>query len=250
MVSLSHGPGFLLVPLVNQLIDVALQPGCKPYTLPLNDHSSLCMSSLTRDRIVATAARLFHQRGYAATGVAAILREAEVNSGSLYHYFSGKDDLLRSVLGWYAENLYPAIMQPLEQQQPDPVKRIFLLLDWYREFLHQRQCRMGCPVGNLALEISDSHPHLRAEIHRNFEIWAELLTGWLESAPEQFPPATDFSALARFILTVMEGGIMQARAAGNIAPFDESVHELRRYFDNLIGIQHWQIQQAVTVNQD
>ena len=192
------------------------------------------MSEVTRDRIVASAARLFHQHGYAATGVAAILREAGVNSGSLYHYFSGKDDLLRCVLGRYAVNLYPAIMQPLEQQEPDPVKRIFLLLNWYREFLHQRQCRMGCPVGNLALEISDSHPQLRPEIHRNFEIWAELLSGWLESGADQFPTGTDLSALARFTLTVMEGGIMQARAAASLEPFDESVKELRCYFDNLL----------------
>ena len=39
--------------------------------------------------------------------------------------------------------------------------------------------------------------------------------------------------LARFVLTVMEGGLMQARAAGDLKPFDESVAELRGYFSLL-----------------
>jgi len=39
--------------------------------------------------------------------------------------------------------------------------------------------------------------------------------------------------LARFVLTVMEGGLMQARAAGELRPFDESVAQLRAYFDAL-----------------
>jgi len=32
---------------------------------------------------------------------------------------------------------------------------------------------------------------------------------------------------------VMEGGLMQARAEGNLAPFDASVAELRTYFSLL-----------------
>ena len=38
--------------------------------------------------------RLFHEQGYSATGIATILREADVNSGSLYHLFPSKEALL------------------------------------------------------------------------------------------------------------------------------------------------------------
>ena len=48
-------------------------------------------SPSTRDRILETARRLFHEQGYHATGIATILREAGVNSGSLYHFFESKD---------------------------------------------------------------------------------------------------------------------------------------------------------------
>ena len=36
-----------------------------------------------------------------------------------------------------------------------------------------------------------------------------------------------------FVLTVMEGAIMQARAAGNLQPFDDSVSQFRAYFNAL-----------------
>jgi TetR/AcrR family transcriptional repressor of lmrAB and yxaGH operons len=48
----------------------------------------------TRDRLVATAARLFRQKGYNGVGIADILAEARAPKGSLYHHFpDGKADL-------------------------------------------------------------------------------------------------------------------------------------------------------------
>jgi AcrR family transcriptional regulator len=213
----------------------------------LNDQSNFRIVSIkrrtqamnTREKILESAARLFHEQGFAATGVATILREAGVNSGSLYHFFSSKDELLEGVLSWYLERLYPEIMQPLEQAEPDPIARIFGLLGWYRSFLLENGCRCGCPVGNLALEVSDTHPELKHLLEKNFSHWTGIIEGWLAEAGPALPRDCDRSGLARLILTVMEGGIMQARAAGTVLPFDQSVNQLRAYFTGLtIQAQH------------
>jgi len=191
------------------------------------------MTAATREKIVETAARLFHEQGFTATGVATILREADVNSGSLYHFFSSKDELLKGVLEWYLANLYPMIMAPVARQEADPVKRVFCLLAWYRQFLLDHECRMGCPVGNLALEISDTHPEIRGMVAENFDNWAAIMQRWLEEGRTALPADIDCEALARFVLTVMEGGVLQARAAGNIEPYDQSIDHLKRYFESL-----------------
>ena len=52
----------------------------------------------TKRRILNTAFRLFHEQGYNATSISTILREAEINSGSLYHFFPSKEALLCGVL--------------------------------------------------------------------------------------------------------------------------------------------------------
>lgn len=189
----------------------------------------------TRTRILEVAFRLFHEQGYHATGIATILREADVNAGSLYHFFPSKDDLLLGVLQWCVENLHPQVIGPAEARAADPVERIFALLALYREGMDMFHCRMGCPVGNLALEVADDHPRARELIDLNFRNWARAVQKWLDDAGDRLPSTLDRNQLAHFILTVMEGGIMQARAAGNLAPFDASVAQLRAYVDRLLA---------------
>jgi TetR/AcrR family transcriptional regulator, transcriptional repressor for nem operon len=187
----------------------------------------------TRERILRTAFQLFHEQGYHATGVATILREAGVNPGSMYHAFGSKDDLLLGVLEFALVLCRPAVMAPVEAKEKDPIGRVFALMHQYRSGMALRGCRMGCPIGNLALEVSDDHPKARELIHRNFENWASMVAAWLEAAGDRLPASCDRPQLARFVLTVMEGGLMQARAAGDLRPFDESVAQLRAYFDVL-----------------
>jgi len=51
-----------------------------------------------RKRLVQTALRLFASRGYHNTSIAAILRESDCKRGSLYHYFSSKEELGYAVI--------------------------------------------------------------------------------------------------------------------------------------------------------
>ena len=190
-------------------------------------------TSETRAKLLETAFQLFHEQGFNATGVATILREAGVNPGRMYHFFSSKDDLLLKVLEFALTYLEPMVMGPVESVTDDPVERVFILLDQYRSRLSAHQCRMGCPIGNLALEVSDGNAKARELIHRNFENWAGRVEGWLLRAGDRLPATVDRAKLARFVLTVMEGGLMQARAAGQMGPFDDSVAVLRDYFDRL-----------------
>ena len=69
---------------------------------------------------------------------------------------------------------------------------------------------MGCPIGNLALELSDDLPRIRALIDANFRGWTAGVQRWLDEAGDRLPAGTDTAALAEFVLTVMEGGLMGA----------------------------------------
>lgn len=177
--------------------------------------------------------RLFHEQGYNATGISTILREADVNSGSLYHFFPSKEALLIGVLQRYLEMLRPWVTDPAAASAPDPIERIFALLGQYRAGLEATGCALGCPIGNLALELSDNHAEIRALIDANFRQWCEVVESWLDEAAGRLPKELDRTAVARFVLAVMQGAVMQTRAARSLRLFDDSVAELRRYFDAL-----------------
>lgn len=138
------------------------------------------------------------------------------------------------MLEFATQIMHPVVMAPAEAATVDPIERIFTLLGNYRKGMQMHHCKMGCPIGNLALEVGDDYPPARALIDLNFRNWAGVIRGWLQAAGDRLPATTDRDQLSRFILTVMEGGIMQARAAGNLTPFDESVAQLRAYIDLLM----------------
>jgi AcrR family transcriptional regulator len=179
--------------------------------------------------------RLFHEQGYASTGVSTLLREAGVNAGSLYHYFPGKDALLLEVLRTYRRMLLPVVIEPVERAVPDPVDRVFALLAWYRDGMSATGGRMGCPIGNLALEVCDNLPEARPLVDANFQGWTDAVKAWLDAAGDRLPGGIDRKQLAQMVLNTMEGGIMQVRARGTLEPFDAAVAQLRAYFDLLLA---------------
>ena len=191
--------------------------------------------SSTRDRLLDAAMELFHAQGYTATGIAALLRKADVNSGSLYHYFPTKEDLLLALLERYKEKLRPWVMDPVFARVSDPVERIFGVLAGYRDMLVATGCSLGCPIGNLALELSDTHPNVRQRVAENFDGWKAAIRGCLDDAAPRLPADLDRGQLATFILTVMEGAMMQAKAHRSLEPFDQSVTQLRDHFDRLLA---------------
>lgn len=176
---------------------------------------------------------LFYLQGYEASSVADILEKADVNSGSLYYYFSGKQELLLAVLERYKEILWPMVIEPAFAREKDPLDRIFAILEGYREGLLYTVFTGGCPIGNLALEVGDHHPQAREKVAENFSGWCQWIQRCLEEAGDRLPSGLDRQRLAQFVLTVMEGAVMQARAHGSIAPFDASVSQLRTYIDLL-----------------
>lgn len=187
----------------------------------------------TADRILFAAMRLFAEKGYGSTSVADILREAGANSGSLYHAFPTKQHVLLGVLDLYAQGIWPMLIEPAWAGVEDPIERIFALLAAYRRALAASDCTYACPIGSLALELHEPDPDVRQGLAANFTGWTDAVQTCLDAAADRLPAATDRPTLARFVLTVMEGAVMQAATHRDLALFDGSVAILRDYLERL-----------------
>jgi len=177
---------------------------------------------------------LFWEKGYGSTSIADILARAGVNSGSLYHFFPGKQDLLIAVLDTYIGGIDQMLLEPAWRGVDDPIEKIFRLLAGYREALVQTDCTYGCPIGSLALEIHEPDPPVRERLARNFTNWTAAIEQRLADAGDRLPADLDRRALAEFVLTTMEGGVMLARSYRDVGYFDRAVAELRNYFNRLL----------------
>ena len=182
----------------------------------------------TRHRLVEAGRRLFHDKGYAATGLSEVLSLADANSGSFYHFFESKDALLRTVLETYVDLLESHVVGPALAKSDDPLERIFALLDRYRALVIASGCQYGCPIGRLALEVDPENTPAHDLIARNFDAWKAAVEACLRARG-----VARTGDVATFVLTVMEGAVMQARAYRSVDPFDACIRQLRAYLERL-----------------
>ncbi len=190
--------------------------------------------SATRTRLIESARYLFWERGFAGTSMVELLSHAGVNSGSFYHFFESKEALLRAVLQMYLEALRPMVVEPAFARTEEPVARIFAILAGYRDRIIQTECRYGCPLGRLALEVDPENRPAHDLIARNFQGWITVIRECLQRIKPELPEQTDPESLATYVLAVMEGGVMLSRSYGSVEPFDRAVAQLREHFRMLL----------------
>src|SRR5450631_1373639 len=145
----------------------------------------------TRHRLVESARYLFWERGFAGTSMSDLLAHAAVNSGSFYHFFESKEALLRAVLDTYKAALRPMVVDPAFAQTAEPVARIFAILAGYRERILQTECKYGCPLGRLALEIDPENRPAHQLIADNFRGWIEAIRECIAQVEYRLPSNTD-----------------------------------------------------------
>jgi TetR/AcrR family transcriptional regulator, transcriptional repressor for nem operon len=184
----------------------------------------------TRSRIIVAAMELFWEKGFNSTSVADILSRSQVNSGSLYHFFPGKQDVLIGVLEAYRDGIGEMLLAPAWDGVDDPIEKIFALLERYRRHVVETDCAYGCPIGSLALELHEPDPAVRALLAANFANWTAAIEARLANAADRLPRDLDRKALAEFVLTAMEGAVMQARTHRDVGYFDRMVATLRGHF--------------------
>ncbi len=189
----------------------------------------------TREKLLDAAMELFAFQGYAATGLAQIARKAKVLPGSLYYFFPSKQDLLNATLERRHELLQPEVLDPIWTKHEDPIERVFGLLGGYRHMLEVTDFQHGCPIGNLVIEVGNTHPDSRRLLVRNFDNWLDAIEACFASAESRLPADIDARRLAVFVLTTMEGAVMLARAYRNFEAYDAAVIQLRDYVERLLA---------------
>lgn len=191
--------------------------------------------SQTRQRLIDAAMELFWCQGYGNTGLSQIARKADALPGSLYHFFPTKEDLLRATLDERLRRIWPDLLDPIWSKVDDPIERIFALLEGYRQGLIFMEFSGGCPIGNLALELAETHPNTRPLLAANFNNWLDAVEQCFKDARDRLPDGIDTRQLATFVLTTMEGAIMLARTYRDFSAYDAAVATLRDYIERLVA---------------
>jgi TetR/AcrR family transcriptional repressor of nem operon len=157
----------------------------------------------SHERIVASAARLFRERGLAGTSVGDVMTEAGMTHGGFYKHFESKDALVASAI----EAAFAGFITALEAGDAQDAYARYRAL--YLSEDHRTHPQIGCPVATLAQDISRSSEDLRdsfgSSVRRLLDAIAKNMRG---------PMTTKRSAAIREF-SMMVGAIVIARASDN-----------------------------------
>ena len=131
----------------------------------------------TRKRIIKTAFNEFYRRGFQGASLNRIVDEASTTKGALFHHFAGKADLGLAVVD---EILFPEVKQvwvdPLNQTD-DPITTISAIMSRMAEECSGDKLCQGCPLNNLAQEMSPLDEEFRLRLERIYVAWRAAIEG-------------------------------------------------------------------------
>jgi|SRR6478609_4400251 len=164
--------------------------------------------SEARERILATADRLFYDEGIHAVGIQRIIAESAVTRVTLYRHFPSKDDLISAYLEGRAQYDRDQIGGIIATYADDPRAALTELATALTrdDFA---AIRRGCPFINASAEFTGSHP---ARVHaREIRSWAtDRIEELLRRLEHRDPRAT-----AAQLMMVRTGAVVSGALDGN-----------------------------------
>jgi len=180
----------------------------------------------TRQAIIEAGGDLVHRQGFHHTGLKEILDAAGVPKGSFYFYFTSKEDFGLALIANCARNFAELADQHLDAPVGTPLARLAGFFALMHERLEARGFERGCPLGNLAQEISDLSPAMRQAVSQALRSMAGRMARVLAQARDagEIPADLDPERTASFMLEAWEGALLRMKA-------EKSGEPLRRFAD-------------------
>jgi AcrR family transcriptional regulator len=190
----------------------------------------------TRSRVVAVAYRLFVSRGYAATAVNDVKAEAGISSGAFSHHFPHKQDLVLAVIaGPVAQAIEETWIAPV-REAADAGAGIAAVFADIVAGLAARGRVIGCPLNNLALELSGEGGDVRVALDALFRRWRGALSEkFIADRAAGRYPGIDPEAAALMVIAAYSGAMAVAKAAQDPEPLATASREITRYLDGFSG---------------
>lgn len=163
----------------------------------------------TRERLLEAAYKEMHTRGFQGMRVDEVLRQSGLQKGAFYHHFSSKTELGYAVL---EEQIRPILetlwVEPLEKIS-NPLTELPKLISTLGERIPPLMYKHGCPLNNLAQEMSAQDEGFQVRIALMFNDWVKSFTQLFAAGQASGYVRTDVDAceVARFLVAVLEGCI-------------------------------------------
>ena len=186
----------------------------------------------TRQHIIARAAPLFNQKGYAGTSMQDIMAATGLTKGGIYGHFESKEEIALAAFEHAAGIVTRLIAERVARQQT-AVDKLKAILIFYKQYILSPPVAGGCPVLNTAVEADDTNPLLRASVvkvlNRLHRAVAGIITQGIETG--EFRADADVSRFPILFISMIEGGVMVSKAYGDAKYLNTVILQLEKMIE-------------------
>src|SRR5712692_7772211 len=189
---------------------------------------------LTRQTLLQAAFQEIYRSGFQAASLDNILSKAGVTKGALYHHFGSKQELGYAVVDQLIrEHILDRWVRPMEKAE-NPIDGLLAVLRSKGPHPSFDQ-HLGCPLNNLAQEMSPLDEGFRKRLENVFREWREGIAKALRRGQErgQVRSEVDPFEAANFFLAALEGSMSLAKNAQDRNLFENCKAGLSRYLESL-----------------
>ena len=184
-----------------------------------------------RTALLDAAHKLVRRSGWTATTVEDLCAEAGVTKGAFFHHFASKDVLGVAAARHWADRTGALFARAAYHHKRDPLERLFAYLDFRAQLAEGPLEAFTCFVGTAVQEVFATSEPMRAACGTVITAHAATLEEYFAAAIAQHKPRLPVNAasLALYTQTVLQGGFVVAKAAGERAPLLEGIAHLKNY---------------------
>ena len=191
---------------------------------------------ITRDKLLQAAFDEIYRRGFQAASLETILDQAGVTKGALYHHFPDKAALGHAVVDDVVTDLLlERWLGVLARQPGDPLTALQGMLKERVAQLSPDEVELGCPLNNLAQEMSPLDERFRRRVAATFDTWGRGFAEALERGQAEGTVRKDVDPkkTAHFLVAAIEGSFSIAKAAQSPALLRSNLEVLSTLLESL-----------------
>lgn len=184
----------------------------------------------TKEKLLAVTFEEIYENGYYSTSVDKILKKANMNKGSMYHYFKSKKELVLAVIDAhvfaYIDGKYSAILETNDNY----IDSMFSVLKNRDSFNYT----LGCRLNSLVQELSHHDKDFKEALEKVYVHFEDILYKVLVKASDNKEiEHPDLKQLAIYVVASIEGCLSTAKKSQDGEVFGSCMNQLEFYFEQI-----------------
>jgi len=184
-----------------------------------------------RTRLIEATFQEIYTHGYHATSLSNILKSADTNKGSMYHYFSSKKEMVLTMIEEKIESRIKKRWKELSVTDKNIIDFLISILNDTENI----DLEKGCPLGNLLQESLNDDKDFAEILTKILNNWKNIFLLILQKAVDnnEIKENIDIKKCATFLIAGIEGALLIAKKSKDRQDYKDCMDQLTYYINSI-----------------